>query len=176
MRSSRSLVPTTLAMPRPGWRSRCLMDAFPVAAFRSAADQRPPRTLQRARRCQGKRPCPNQPHHARILAPPPPGRARPPTAPSRRSHRSRRCHRRSRTTDPSRHSHRSRCRPRSRRRTRAHSGLRPACSARRCRGCAMCCTEAPAMRSPARGESAGERRVFAGRRTVGYHALSLPPV
>lgn len=33
-----------------------------------------------------------------------------------------------------------------------------------------------ARRDPGMGESAGERPVFAGRRTVGYDAQSLPPV
>ena len=87
---------------------------------------------------QRKTSCPNQPHPVRIRALPPSGRAHPLTAPPHPSRRSRRCHRRLR------------------RRTRAHSGPRPACSAGRCRRCARCCAEPPAMRSP--GRRAGGQR------------------
>ena len=55
---------------------------FSVAASRPAANQRSPRTLRRTPAYQGKAPCPNQPHPARIRALPPPGRAHPLTAPA----------------------------------------------------------------------------------------------
>ena len=87
---------------------------------------------------QRKTPCPNQPHPVRIRALPLSGRAHPLTAPPHPSRRSRRCHRRLR------------------RRTRALSGPRSACSAGRCRRCARCCAEPPAMRSP--GRRAGGQR------------------
>ena len=164
--------------PRPpaadaGPAGRRLAAARPLILRRSVPAGRQPATAEDAATdptYQGKTPCPNQPHPARIPALPPPGRAHPLTAPPRPSRRSRRCLRRSRITAPPRQSHgrsritapprpsrRSRrCHRRSPRRTPAHGGPRPACSARRCHRCARCCAEPPAMRSPGR-RAAGPR-------------------